>query len=63
MFRRDVGIAERFRFVVGVMVHMISGHGDIELPGIAPVPDAKQRLRAMIAFLSAGLRSPGGIVS
>ncbi len=53
-----VDVLERFKFTIGVMVHIISGHD--EMPGELPVtgrsPEA--RLRSIVHFLSAGFRAP-----
>jgi AcrR family transcriptional regulator len=46
-----------FQFLIGVMVHVISGHagGTEDVP--TPLPD-DQLLRRMVAFTAAGLRAP-----
>ncbi len=52
-------VLERFKFVVGVMVHVISGHFDVEIaPGGTTPRSSEERLQAIIAFLAAGLRAP-----
>jgi len=53
-------LGQRFPFVIGCMIHMISGHGDIDLPsgGLRESPSADELLGRMIPFLAAGLRAP-----
>ncbi|MCP4036888.1 MAG: hypothetical protein GY733_08140, partial [bacterium] len=56
---REPEVLERFKFVVGVMVHVIAGHYEIEIePGSSLVRSAEQRVQAIVSFLAAGLRSP-----
>jgi AcrR family transcriptional regulator len=53
-------LRQRFPFVIGCMIHMISGHGDIEFPGgeLRETPPADELLERMVPFLAAGLRAP-----
>jgi AcrR family transcriptional regulator len=47
-----------FQFLVGVMIHVISGHARNEEAGAGPLAiPAEQVLRRMVTFTSAGLRS------
>lgn len=53
-------LRQRFPFVIGCMVHMLSGHGDIDFPsgGLNETPPPDELLGRMIPFLAAGLRAP-----
>lgn len=51
--------ALNFQFVIGVMVHVISGHADGHSESGAREPVDEAILQRMIAFAAAGIRAPG----
>jgi len=54
--REELGL--RFHFVIGAMIHVISGHADDLSEGDAREPADDAVLRQVVAFAAAGMRAP-----